>query len=98
MSKTYSMAGWRIGFAAGNKTLIQALTRIKSYLDYGTFQPIQIASIVAWAGGRTSRRPSTSISRVRRRLRASAKAMAAAWRRSSGQASSTLRPAPRSTW
>src|SRR5260370_6166030 len=39
MSKTYSMAGWRIGFAAGNKTLIQALTRIKSYLDSGSFTP-----------------------------------------------------------
>src|SRR5204862_6958378 len=40
MSKTYSMAGWRIGFAAGNKTLIHSLTRIKSYLDYGAFTPI----------------------------------------------------------
>ena len=47
MSKTYSMAGWRIGFAAGNKTLIQALTRIKSYLDYGAFTPIQVAATAA---------------------------------------------------
>jgi alanine-synthesizing transaminase len=50
MSKTYSMAGWRIGFAAGNKTLIQALTRIKSYLDYGAFTPIQVAATAALNG------------------------------------------------
>jgi alanine-synthesizing transaminase len=47
MSKTYSMAGWRLGFALGNKKLIHALTRIKSYLDYGVFQPLQIAAITA---------------------------------------------------
>jgi alanine-synthesizing transaminase len=47
MSKSYSMAGWRIGFCLGNAAMIQALARIKSYLDYGAFQPIQIASIVA---------------------------------------------------
>lgn len=50
MSKTYSMAGWRVGFAAGNKTLIHALTRIKSYLDYGTFTPIQAAAVAALNG------------------------------------------------
>ena len=50
MSKTYSMAGWRIGFAAGNKTLIAALTRIKSYLDYGAFTPIQVAATAALNG------------------------------------------------
>ena len=50
MSKTYSMAGWRIGFAAGNKTLIHALTRIKSYLDYGAFTPIQVAATAALNG------------------------------------------------
>ena len=50
MSKTYSMAGWRMGFAAGNKTLIQALTRIKSYLDYGAFTPIQVAATAALNG------------------------------------------------
>ena len=50
MSKTYSMAGWRIGFAAGNRTLIQALTRIKSYLDYGAFTPIQVAAAAALNG------------------------------------------------
>ena len=47
MSKSYSMAGWRVGFVCGNKEMVQALTRIKSYLDYGMFQPIQIAAIIA---------------------------------------------------
>ena len=47
MSKSYSMAGWRVGFCAGNRQAVAALTRIKSYLDYGMFQPIQIASIIA---------------------------------------------------
>ena len=50
MSKTYSMAGWQIGFAVGNKTLISALTKIKSYLDYGTFLPIQVAAAAALNG------------------------------------------------
>lgn len=50
MSKTYSMPGWRIGFAAGNKTLISALARIKSYLDYGAFTPIQVAATAALNG------------------------------------------------
>ena len=47
MSKSYNMAGWRIGFCLGNRKMIDALGRIKSYLDYGAFQPIQIASIIA---------------------------------------------------
>src|SRR5258708_29747641 len=47
MSKSYNMAGWRVGFCLGNKKMIAALSRIKSYLDYGVFQPIQIASIIA---------------------------------------------------
>jgi alanine-synthesizing transaminase len=47
MSKSYNMAGWRVGFCLGNRRLIGALARIKSYLDYGIFQPIQIASIIA---------------------------------------------------
>ena len=47
MSKSYNMPGWRVGFCVGNKKIISALTRIKSYLDYGIFQPIQIASIIA---------------------------------------------------
>ena len=50
MSKSYNMAGWRIGFMVGNKDLVHALARIKSYHDYGTFAPIQIASIVALEG------------------------------------------------
>jgi len=47
LSKSYNMPGWRMGFMCGNPTLIAALTRIKSYLDYGTFTPIQVASIAA---------------------------------------------------
>jgi alanine-synthesizing transaminase len=47
MSKSYNMPGWRIGFMCGNSTLIAALARLKSYLDYGTFTPIQVASIAA---------------------------------------------------
>ena len=50
LSKTYSMAGWRIGFAVGNPTLIAALTRVKSYLDYGAFTPIQAAAVAAING------------------------------------------------
>ncbi len=50
MSKTYSMAGWRVGFAVGNQKLIGALTRIKSYLDYGSFTPIQVAAVHALNG------------------------------------------------
>ncbi|MGH6914590.1 MAG: aminotransferase class I/II-fold pyridoxal phosphate-dependent enzyme, partial [Geminicoccales bacterium] len=50
LSKTYSMPGWRIGFAAGNPTLIAALARIKSYLDYGAFTPIQVAATTALNG------------------------------------------------
>jgi alanine-synthesizing transaminase len=50
MSKTYSMAGWRVGFAVGNKKLISALTRVKSYLDYGAFTPIQAAAVAAING------------------------------------------------
>lgn len=47
MSKSYSMAGWRVGCAAGHPQMIQALRRLKSYIDYGIFQPIQIAAIIA---------------------------------------------------
>ena len=47
MTKSFSMAGWRVAFAVGNAEVIAALTKLKSYLDYGTFQPIQIAAIVA---------------------------------------------------
>jgi alanine-synthesizing transaminase len=50
MSKTYSMAGWRIGFAVGNERLIAALARVKSYLDYGAFTPVQVAAAAALNG------------------------------------------------
>ncbi|MFV1997597.1 MAG: alanine transaminase [Acidiferrobacterales bacterium] len=50
LSKSYNMPGWRVGFMVGNETLVAALGRIKSYLDYGTFTPIQIAAIVALEG------------------------------------------------
>ena len=50
LSKSHSMAGWRVGFACGNRDMIQALTRIKSYLDYGMPQAIQIGAIVALRG------------------------------------------------
>lgn len=63
MSKTYSMAGWRIGFAAGNPQLISALTRVKSYLDYGAFTPIQVAATAALNG------PQDCVEEVRRTYR-----------------------------
>ena len=50
MSKTYSMPGWRIGFAVGNERIIAALTRVKSYLDYGAFTPVQVAAAAALNG------------------------------------------------
>jgi alanine-synthesizing transaminase len=50
LSKTFSMAGWRIGFCVGNRELISALTRVKSYLDYGAFTPIQAAACAALNG------------------------------------------------
>jgi alanine-synthesizing transaminase len=50
MSKSYNMAGWRVGFMVGNREMVAALARIKSYHDYGTFTPIQVASIVALEG------------------------------------------------
>jgi alanine-synthesizing transaminase len=50
MSKTFSMPGWRIGFAVGNERIIAALTRVKSYLDYGAFTPVQVAAIAALNG------------------------------------------------
>ena len=50
MSKTFSMPGWRMGFAVGNERLIAALARVKSYLDYGAFTPIQVAAAAALNG------------------------------------------------
>jgi alanine-synthesizing transaminase len=59
MSKSYNMAGWRVGFMVGNRDLVHALARIKSYHDYGTFAPIQVASIVALEG------PQECVSQIR---------------------------------
>ncbi len=53
MSKSYNMPGWRVGFCVGNPTLVGALGRIKSYLDYGSFTPIQVAAIAALEGDQT---------------------------------------------
>jgi alanine-synthesizing transaminase len=64
LSKTYSMAGWRIGFAVGNERLIAALARVKSYLDYGAFTPIQVAATAALNG------PQECIIEIRERYRA----------------------------
>jgi alanine-synthesizing transaminase len=64
LSKTYSMAGWRIGFAVGNARLIAALARVKSYLDYGAFTPIQVAATAALNG------PQDCIEEIRGRYRA----------------------------
>ena len=50
MSKTFSMAGWRMGFAVGNERLLAALARVKSYLDYGAYTPIQVAAAAALNG------------------------------------------------
>jgi alanine-synthesizing transaminase len=60
MSKSYNMAGWRVGFMVGNKDLVHALARIKSYHDYGSFTPIQVASIVALEG------PQECVSEIRK--------------------------------
>ncbi len=59
LSKSYNMPGWRVGFACGNAELVAALTRIKSYLDYGTFTPIQVAAIAALEG------PDTCVHEIR---------------------------------
>ncbi len=66
LSKSYNMAGWRVGFAVGNAELVHALARIKSYLDYGMFQPIQIAAIHALNGPQDCVREITERYRVRR--------------------------------
>ena len=66
MSKTYSMAGWRMGFAVGNQTLISALTRVKSYLDYGAFTPIQVAATAALNGPQDIIEDNRSLYRARR--------------------------------
>jgi alanine-synthesizing transaminase len=66
LSKSYSMPGWRVGFCVGNREIITALRRIKSYLDYGIFQPIQIASIIALKGPNDCVREIVEVYRQRR--------------------------------
>jgi len=66
MSKTYSMAGWRMGFAVGNERIIAALARVKSYLDYGAFTPIQVAATAALNGPDDCIREMREIYRKRR--------------------------------
>jgi len=66
MSKSYNMPGWRVGFMVGNKTLVAALARIKSYLDYGTFTPIQVAAIAALEGPQDCVKEIAEMYRVRR--------------------------------
>ena len=66
LSKSYSMPGWRVGFAVGNRRMINALTRLKSYFDYGMFQPIQIAAIIALNSKKRSVQEIVEIYRLRR--------------------------------
>jgi alanine-synthesizing transaminase len=66
LSKSYSMPGWRVGFCSGNSHMISALTRLKSYFDYGIFQPVQIASIIALNEMDASVRDITAIYKSRR--------------------------------
>jgi alanine-synthesizing transaminase len=66
LSKSYNMPGWRVGFCVGNPRLVAALGRIKSYLDYGIFQPVQIASIIALNGPRSCVDETVGIYQARR--------------------------------
>lgn len=66
LSKTYSMAGWRMGFAVGNKRMVAALARVKSYLDYGAFTPIQVAACAALDGPQDCVEHARAIYRSRR--------------------------------
>jgi len=66
LSKSYNMPGWRVGFMCGNKTLVAALTRMKSYLDYGMFTPIQVAAIAALEGPQDCVRDIVNMYRSRR--------------------------------
>ena len=68
LSKTFNMPGWRVGFCSGNHHLIQALTKMKSYLDYGTYTPIQIASIVAIEEGEEWAQETAEMYRKRRNV------------------------------
>ncbi len=75
LSKTYSMPGWRIGFAAGNRRLVQALARVKSYLDYGAFTPIQVAATAALNG------PQDCVEEIRRTYRERRDVLIEGWNR-----------------
>jgi alanine-synthesizing transaminase len=66
MTKSYNMAGWRVGFMVGNSAVVGALTKIKSYLDYGIFTPIQVAAITALRSGDAPCREIAEVYRVRR--------------------------------
>jgi alanine-synthesizing transaminase len=66
LTKTFSMAGWRVGFCVGNREMVTALRRIKSYLDYGVFQPIQIAAIIALKGSYGPVKETVDVYRERR--------------------------------
>jgi len=66
LSKSYNMPGWRVGFALGNAEMLTALARLKSYLDYGTFQPIQIAAIIALTSSQECVHETVEIYRKRR--------------------------------
>jgi alanine-synthesizing transaminase len=68
LSKSYNMPGWRIGFMCGNRQLVAALARIKSYLDYGTFTPIQVAAIMALEGDQSCVREISERYRLRRNV------------------------------
>ena len=76
LSKSYAMPGWRMGFAAGNETLIAALARIKSYLDYGAYTPVQVAATAALNGPQDCVAQMRSIYRARRDVLISAMAKA----------------------
>ncbi len=78
LSKTYSMPGWRMGFATGNKELVGALTRIKSYLDYGAFTPIQVAATAALNGPQDCVQEARALYQARRDVMISSMA-AAGW-------------------
>ena len=87
MSKTYSMAGWRIGFAVGNARLIEALARVKSYLDYGAFTPVQAAAV---------RRAQRAAGHRRVQPRRSTRSAATCWSKASAAPAGTI-PVPQAS-
>ena len=86
LSKSYNMPGWRVGFMCGNRTLVAALARIKSYLDYGTFTPIQVAAIAALEG------PQDCVREIRDRTSVAATSCARDCMRPAGRSSRPRRP------